>query len=258
MTMRELTKKEELILLRRLPGEVQYLISIWLIQTDKCKTFSNPENSKLEFACISKNDRRPDVWIYGSPDSQELADWLSANQTRGDFIVDVSLKEILLQNVSNKKPDYIDYHILKPDSERSLIDLSTDVKLLDINSLELINNMDEEGKTFFYEWINIENALEESIVYGVTGKNEIQSFAMTFAVSDKYMELGVWTKKEYRRNGLSYSCSNRLIDKIISEGKIPVWGADRSNIASLRLAEKLGFEKIYEYFWVSTIEDGTA
>jgi len=250
-----LNKDQELKLIRKLPDEVEYMDPIWLIKTGKCKVYGNLESGRLEFACVSNNFKRPNAWIYGLPESKELSEWIKLYDHKIDFIGTVSLKEIMLNKIEHKKSDYIDYHILKDRSNHPESNDSNSPVLLGKEHLHLLNNLDSGGKLFFDAWSNFNDALEESIVYGVIESDKLLSFSLTLAVTNKFMELGVWTKKSHRRKGFSFACSKALIDRIFSERKIPVWGAERGNIASMNLARKLGFQKVYEYYWVTKFTD---
>ena len=249
-----LNKEEESKLIRILPDEVEYMIPIWLMKTGKCKVYRNLDSTELEFACISNNINRPDAWIYGSPESKELAEWFASYNQKIDFIGIVSLKEMMLKQVEHEKSDYIDYHILSEKSNQPEFRDSNAPILLGAEHSQLFQKLDEEGKSFFGEWSNINEALEESIIYGVTDSDKLLSFALTLAVTNEFMELGVWTKESYRRRGFSFACSNALIERIFSESKIPVWGTERGNVASMSLAKKLGFKKVHEYYWVTRFE----
>ncbi len=252
--MKLLDKKEESKLIRMLPDEVEYINPIWLMKTDKCKVYGNLESGRLEFACVSNNINRPDAWIYGSPKSKELAEWVASYNQKIDFIGIIALKEMMRKQVEHNNSDYIDYHILMDKSiQPEILDRIAPI-LLGVEHSQLFRTLDEEGKSFFGEWSNIDKALEESIVYGVSEFGKLLSFSLTLAVTDKFMEIGVWTEKSHRKKGFSYACSNALIERIFSESKIPVWGAMKENVASMSLARKLGFKKVFECYWVTKFD----
>lgn len=59
------------------------------------------------------------------------------------------------------------------------------------------------------------------------------------------IEIEIDTKKEYRRRGLGLVCGAGLVWECLDRGLYPSW--DAANIASVRLAEKLGYHLDYEY-----------
>ena len=59
------------------------------------------------------------------------------------------------------------------------------------------------------------------------------------------IEIEIDTKEDYRRKGLAYICGARLILECAKRGLYPSW--DAHNMASVRLAEKLGYHFDREY-----------
>ena len=53
-----------------------------------------------------------------------------------------------------------------------------------------------------------------------------------------------------RQLGLATIVSSAMIRHEIAQGRAPVWGADEGNVASLRLAARLGFQAVDE-IWVA-------
>lgn len=54
-------------------------------------------------------------------------------------------------------------------------------------------------------------------------------------------DISIDTVPEFRRRGLAEACTAFLIRTMRERGKEPVWGAEDSNVPSLRLAAKMGF-----------------
>ena len=59
------------------------------------------------------------------------------------------------------------------------------------------------------------------------------------------IEIEVDTKEEFRRQGLAAACGARLILACLDRGLYPSW--DAANLASVGLAEKLGYTPGEEY-----------
>jgi GNAT superfamily N-acetyltransferase len=73
-------------------------------------------------------------------------------------------------------------------------------------------------------------------------EGRLVSLACTFFQGDRYEDIGVATLPEFRRLGLSAACAGRLCQDILARGCLPSWNTSPDNLASLRVAEKLGFE----------------
>jgi RimJ/RimL family protein N-acetyltransferase len=69
----------------------------------------------------------------------------------------------------------------------------------------------------------------------------LASVACTFFLGNDFEDIGVVTEPGYRRLGLSTACCYELCLDIIARGRKPSWSTSTDNIASWRIAEKLGF-----------------
>jgi GNAT superfamily N-acetyltransferase len=68
--------------------------------------------------------------------------------------------------------------------------------------------------------------------------------------SAKYFDVSVDVLPEARQLGLATLVAAAMIRDERAAGREPVWGADEANVASLRLAKRLGFEPADE-LWVA-------
>lgn len=73
-------------------------------------------------------------------------------------------------------------------------------------------------------------------------------------MSDLVQEIGINTLEEYRKKGYAADACIACINEIIKNGKCPLWSTAKSNTASQRLAERIGFVPFADYFAV-TIEE---
>lgn len=74
---------------------------------------------------------------------------------------------------------------------------------------------------------------------------ELAAGASSYTVYSKGIEIEIDTKPEYRRKGLALACASALILRCLEEGLYPSW--DAANLASVALAEKLGYHFSHEY-----------
>ncbi len=86
-----------------------------------------------------------------------------------------------------------------------------------------------------------------SVVYH---ENEIVASASAFISLNGEIELDVFTKNEYRGNGLAQACISRMLKDCMERGILVHW--DAQNDISRHLAEKYGFELDTEYsvYWL--------
>jgi len=72
------------------------------------------------------------------------------------------------------------------------------------------------------------------------------SFAYASYETETLWDLSIDTLEGHRGRGLARACCEFLVAHMSRHGKEPVWGALESNVASLRLAARLGFAPVDE------------
>lgn len=80
--------------------------------------------------------------------------------------------------------------------------------------------------------------------FGAFVDGELASVAAPFFVGDRYVDLGVVTERTWRGRGLSPACAAALARDLLAQGVRPSWTTSPDNTASLRVAAKLGFERV--------------
>ena len=78
-------------------------------------------------------------------------------------------------------------------------------------------------------------------VFGVFRGQELVSRSSIKAESDDAWEIAVTTAEPHRRQGLGASVVSRATEYILAQGKLALYNCDLTNIASLALAESLGY-----------------
>lgn len=78
--------------------------------------------------------------------------------------------------------------------------------------------------------------------------DQLAAVANSFFLGDTYEEIGVATEPAFRGQGLSVACSGVLCEEIRARGHIPSWTTSPDNLASMRVAEKLGFQWVRNDF----------
>jgi GNAT superfamily N-acetyltransferase len=77
--------------------------------------------------------------------------------------------------------------------------------------------------------------------FGVMRRGELVSVAFASFVVDDFLELGIETLPQARGTGLAVHACRALIDDALRKGFEPVWACRLGNVASFRLAQKVGF-----------------
>ena len=87
--------------------------------------------------------------------------------------------------------------------------------------------------------------------YCLVHENEVVSWCLSFMYKSS-CEYTVQTVKEYQKRGFGTITTAALIDSCLSSGVTSLgWHCGQENVASMRLAEKVGFERTtHEYSWI--------
>jgi predicted GNAT family acetyltransferase len=72
----------------------------------------------------------------------------------------------------------------------------------------------------------------------------VVSIAFASARTAGHADVGVATLESWRGRGLATAAASLVAARIQAEGQAPVWSAGEGNLASLRVAEKIGFVEI--------------
>jgi len=81
--------------------------------------------------------------------------------------------------------------------------------------------------------------------------NKPVSFCYSTCESESLWDVSIETLPSYQRKGFAECCARFMIRQMLQKDKQPSWGALKSNTASLKLAEKLGFVPVGELYLFS-------
>ena len=86
--------------------------------------------------------------------------------------------------------------------------------------------------------------LTEGIAAGAVVDSDIVAIAHTYAETDLHADIGVSTLEQWREKGFATAAASLVAQEIQAKGKVPAWSCGEDNVASLRVAQKLGFTEV--------------
>ena len=104
----------------------------------------------------------------------------------------------------------------------------------------------------------LERLLEDGVVAGAVVDGELVAVGSTWAVSKLYADLAVVTLDARRGRGLATACAGLVAAAIRRSDRVPVWSTGENNVASLRVARKLGFKEGGRRTYVNVVPGRTA
>ena len=84
----------------------------------------------------------------------------------------------------------------------------------------------------------------DGIAAGAIVDNNIVAIAHTYAENNLHTDIGVSTIEAWREKGFATAAASLVAQEIQASGKVPVWSCGEDNIASLSVAQKLGFTEV--------------
>ena len=102
----------------------------------------------------------------------------------------------------------------------------------------------------------LEDLLANGLAAGAVVRSRLVALAHTNAVTASYGDIGVVTDEAWRGMGFASAAASIVAHRIQERGLTPVWSAGEDNIASLRVAVKLGFMEVSQraYLNISVLE----
>jgi RimJ/RimL family protein N-acetyltransferase len=92
--------------------------------------------------------------------------------------------------------------------------------------------------------------LKRGFGFAMMHQQKLVSWSLADCVSGTRTEIGIRTQPEYRRQGLATSTAAATVNYALQHGFQHIgWHTSQDNIGSIRVAEKVGFEKITDYIW---------
>lgn len=87
-----------------------------------------------------------------------------------------------------------------------------------------------------------EELLTEGVVAGAVHAGGLVALSVAGLSNPRYSDIGVDTFEPYRRRGLSSAATYLVARELQSRGQVPVWSTGSHNVASQRVAAKVGFQ----------------
>jgi len=108
-------------------------------------------------------------------------------------------------------------------------------------------------------WGSVEHFLTDGFGSCVTSEGAITSWCLSECPSRQRTSIGVETVKTHQRKGHGTAAAARTLLKSRENGLVADWDCYADNIASQKLAEKLGLSRVAEYpvrfFWFDRIDN---
>lgn len=116
------------------------------------------------------------------------------------------------------------------------------VRLLTLDDVERLAQAPTEVQGNGYR--THEAMVTEGIAAGAVIDGNLVAIAHTYAETALHADIGVSTVEIWREKGFATAAASLVAEKIQAKGKVPAWSCGEDNIASLSVAQKLGFTEV--------------
>jgi RimJ/RimL family protein N-acetyltransferase len=117
----------------------------------------------------------------------------------------------------------------------------------DILEQTQLKNLQEMCSWIHSFWHTPADFLSKGVGFCLIDGDTILSWCLSVYVGAQNYELGLATIPPYRNRGYATLTAAACVDYCIAHKIVPHWHCFKSNLASIAVAEKVGFEKVMEY-----------
>ena len=129
-----------------------------------------------------------------------------------------------------------------------------------LDDAQVVFSDDARGWMNFEEvWWTEENFLSKGVSFVVLYENEVVAWCTPDCVAGDQMDIGIITLRAHRRRGLATIAVAATVEHCLHSGFSAVgWHCNAINIGSWKTAEKVGFERDYQYAYYYYMYDPIA
>jgi RimJ/RimL family protein N-acetyltransferase len=119
--------------------------------------------------------------------------------------------------------------------------VGAEIRRLEAADAPAMASLSPESNWVIKTWGGVSAAAHSGMAWGAFVEGKLVSIACPFFVGIQYEDLGVATEPAYRGRGLSAACTYSLVQDVLRRGKRVSWNTSTDDMASKRVAEKVGF-----------------
>jgi len=220
-----------------------HTIPIFLLNNNLCNIYTDEDFHK-GFLMVPVGELK-DLYLFGRLNQELLENFLVQLKDIRTLLCDVSLKSSVTDTGMFK---HVIKNIIYSFSEKpaDFLSVPDDVKKLSHEDRISFDLLPRDASFIYKNFLSSDRFLAEGLSYAMFDKSRIISCAGTYAISDRYADICVYTVPWRRRKKGSYKCATALIKELFLMDKWPTWTAEESHEPSRKLAEKLGMVQVDE------------
>ncbi len=203
-----------------------------MLLSGRCELFGVDETGTLFFAVGSPESKL--ISVVGFPAKSAILNAVAANSKDAETLTTSENSKHVAEALPDWTASLAKLHVLGGRPHLPAISANA-VGLLTLAEIEAMTNLPLDLK----EELTVAcrySPVAATIVEGVP-----VSFCYAGSQTESLWDISIDTLAGYRNKGYAAACVAYMIELMSQQKKQPVWGAYATNVASLRLAAKLGF-----------------
>lgn len=222
-------------------------IPVHLLRRGLADAYVDGDLRRPDAAIVQSHTLRSEPWCLSRDAAamlellRPLNDWRSERMTPNvEARIAAPLAELAERELDVDVELYGDvYHTLTSSVANVSVPEVRQLRLGDVHLLAEYRGS-AEGTGF----LTFEDLLTDGFAAGPVVDGKLVGLAHTNALTARYADIGVATRKEFRRRGFASVAASIVATRIQERGLVPVWSAGEDNEASLRIAARLGFVEV--------------
>lgn len=220
-------------LARTLPDVPRWVETRSMLLSGDCEIFGLEENTSF----VARDTEYPLISVVGQPSGLAIREALS----RGQGVYEVVAPPENGAHVAASLPEWevvsATLHLLGDEPRLPRFPAGT-VRLLDPSELDSIEGLPSELRS------ELAVAARSSPIAASFAGRRPAAFCYGGSRTESLWDISIDTLEEYRRQGHAARCVAYMIEHM--RPLLPVWGAEETNLPSMRLAANLGFVPVDE------------
>ena len=242
-----MTRRERDVLADGLGDTPETAIPAHLLRRGLADGYVSGDPCRPDAAIVQSHTLRSEPWCDGRDPAailqllRPLNDWRSQRMSPN---VAASIAEQLADLAKRELPvEVLCYGDVYHTLTGPVADLSApEVRQLRLDDVPLLTEY--RGSAGGTGFATFEDLLTDGMAAGAVVDGSLVGLAHTNALTARYADIGVATRREFRRLGFASVAASIVALRIQERGLVPVWSAGEDNEASLALAAKLGFREV--------------
>jgi RimJ/RimL family protein N-acetyltransferase len=231
------------------------VVPLHALLTRRCRVWLDGPEAAAPRACVVLADYVPrEPWVFGSDAGaaaallHNLPEWTCVN-------VSLDFADAMTDAMSRATGRSVERHgdlYFIPGGQLALM-YDERVRLLTRDDAALFHGSPDDARPGSAEFVDL--LLREGLCAAAVIDGHVVAQAHAWCITPRHAEIGARTGAAHRGRGLGAACASLLCARLQGMDRVPVWSTGESNLASQRVAQKIGLKLVHRRVYLSLARD---